>query len=252
MFNKVILMGRLTHDPEFRQTQTGLPMCTFNIAIDRYNSGRNGQDRITDFFRILTWRNNAEFASKYFQKGSMVIVEGKIQNNNYTDQQGVKHYGFDIIADNCQFGETRAAAEARGITLRTNPGYDNPSQGGGYGGGGYGGQSGGYGSGGNSYGGQGGQGGQGNQGGQGGGYNNSGYAGNNQGGQGAMAQPIPNAPINQPAPIYAPTSNSSYPRGGDGVAYTGINNASEKTTEPVSNGSIEDFNEIMSDGDVPF
>jgi single-strand DNA-binding protein len=232
MFNKVLLMGRLTRDPEFRQTQTGLPMCTFTIAIDRYNSGKNGTERVADFFRIVTWRNNAEFASKYFQKGSMVIVEGKIQNNDYTDQQGVKHFGIDVIADNVQFGETRAAAEARGLTVRS-----SASDGGYQGNGNY--------QGGNAY--------QNN-------YQNNGYQNGNGGYQTAgnsyNAQQQPGY-----QPIYANNNNTgSYPRGGDGIAYTGINNASEKQApppvapiaEPVSNGSVEDFNEIMSDGDVPF
>ncbi|GHU53950.1 hypothetical protein FACS1894132_07630 [Clostridia bacterium] len=231
-------MGRLTHDPEFRQTQTGLPMCTFNIAIDRPGSGKNGQERVTDFFRILSWRNTAEFASKFFQKGSLVIVEGKVQNNNYTDQQGVKHYGMDIVADNLQFGETRAAAEARGLNVRPQ------GDGGGYQSGNYGNSSG-YSNGGGNY--------QGNS------YANNNYGNYQNGGnyQGNAGYQNQNTAVQPAQPIYANNTNNNYPRGGEGVAYTGITNASESqkpvvNPEPVSNGSVEDFNEIMSDGDVPF
>jgi len=199
MFNKVILMGRLTRDPEFRQTQSGIPMCTFDIAIDRPFSSRN--ENVTDFFRIVTWRNNAEFASKYLQKGVMVIVDGRVQNDNYTDQQGVKHYNCNIVAENVRFGETRAAAESRGLSIR---GGDSQS---------YDGNSGGYG----SYGG--------GQGSYGGGQGN--YGGS---GEYTSRPPQDNAYQSRPAP------KPDFP-----------------APEPaVSKGSIEDFNEIMSDGDLPF
>lgn len=90
MFNRIILMGRLTKDPEIRTTQSGVTMCRFSIAVDRAYS--KGQEKQTDFFDITAWRQTAEFVSKYFSKGKCILIEGKIQNNNYTDQNGVKQY----------------------------------------------------------------------------------------------------------------------------------------------------------------
>lgn len=108
MYNRVILMGRLTADPELRQTQSGISMCRFSIAVDR-SFARQGEERQTDFFNITCWRQQAEFVSRYFSKGRMIHVEGKLQNDNYTDQNGVKHYSMNIIADNVSFcGDKRA------------------------------------------------------------------------------------------------------------------------------------------------
>lgn len=100
-FNKVILIGRLTADPEFSQSASGVSVCKFNIAVDRSTS--KGQEKQTDFFRVSTFRKTAEFVGRYFTKGKQILVEGKIQNNNYTDQSGVKHYSCEIIADSVGF-----------------------------------------------------------------------------------------------------------------------------------------------------
>lgn len=102
MFNRVILMGRLTKDPEIRTTQTGIQMCRFSIAVDRRYSGNNGEKQ-TDFFDVTAWRQTADFVCKYFSKGKMIFVEGNLQNNNYTDNNGVKHYSTAIIAENVSF-----------------------------------------------------------------------------------------------------------------------------------------------------
>lgn len=102
MFNKVILMGRLTKDPEIRTTQTGIQMCRFSIACERRYSGNNGEKQ-TDFFDVTAWRQIADFVCKYFSKGKMILVEGSLQNNNYTDNNGVKHYSTAIIAENVSF-----------------------------------------------------------------------------------------------------------------------------------------------------
>lgn len=98
--NKVFLMGRLTKDPELKTTQSGVSMCRFSIAVDRYSKG---EDKQTDFFDILAWRQQAEFVSKYFTKGRMIHVEGSLRNNNYTDQNGVKHYATAIDAYQVNF-----------------------------------------------------------------------------------------------------------------------------------------------------
>ena len=101
-FNKVILIGRLTADPEFSQSASGVSFCRFSIAVDR-GYAKNGQEKQTDFFRVSTFRQTAEFVSRYFTKGKLILVEGKVQNDNYTDQNGVKHYSCNIVADNVSF-----------------------------------------------------------------------------------------------------------------------------------------------------
>lgn len=107
MYNRVILMGRLTRDPELRTTQNGIAMCRFDIAVDRRYS-KQGEEKQTDFFQVTAWRQTAEFVSKYFTKGRMIHVEGSIQNNNHTDQNGVKHYATAIMADQVSFCGDRA------------------------------------------------------------------------------------------------------------------------------------------------
>lgn len=170
MINKVILMGRLTADPELRQTQSGIASCRFTVAIDRRFADKNTGERQADFINVVAWRQQAEFVSRYFSKGRMIIVEGSIRNNNYTDNNGVKHYGYDVVADNVSFGESKASASANSGSSYTAPANNN--------------------------------------------YNNSGYS----------------APPQQQAAPQQPAQNN------DNMSY----------------GSLSDFEEILSDGDVPF
>lgn len=108
MFNKAILMGRLTKDPELRTTESGLSVCTFSIAVDRQYQAK-GEDKKVDFFNIVAWRQTAEFVSKYFAKGRCILVEGEIQNRSYTDKDGNKRYITEIIADRVGFtGEKKS------------------------------------------------------------------------------------------------------------------------------------------------
>lgn len=107
MINKVILMGRLCADPELRNTQSGIAVCRFRIAVNRQYS--KNSDQKADFINIVSWRQQAEFVNRYFHKGSMIIVEGKLQNADYTDNNGVKHYAMDVQADNVTFGETKSS-----------------------------------------------------------------------------------------------------------------------------------------------
>lgn len=100
MYNRVILMGRLTKDPELKTTQSGISMCRFSVAVDRYSKG---DEKKADFIDCIAWRQTAEFITKYFTKGRMIHVEGDIQNNNYTDNNGVKHYQNIINAQNVAF-----------------------------------------------------------------------------------------------------------------------------------------------------
>lgn len=121
MYNRVILMGRLTADPELKQTQSGLYFSRFSVAVDR-GYAKQGEERKTDFFDVVCWKQTAEFVNRYFSKGRMIHLEGRLQNNNYTDQNGVKHYRVEIQVDNVGFcgdkqqgGDTGAQQGAGGV-----------------------------------------------------------------------------------------------------------------------------------------
>ena len=111
MINSVILMGRLTADPNFSQTQNGTAYCRFTVAVNRNFVDKATGERQADFIGVVAWKQTADFVAKYFKKGSMIIVEGNIQNNNYTDSNGVKHYSYNIIAEKVNFGESKASAQ---------------------------------------------------------------------------------------------------------------------------------------------
>jgi len=108
MLNSVCLMGRLVADPELRTTNSGVSVCSFRIAVDR-NYQPKGQERQTDFINIVAWRNTAEFVHRYFHKGSMIVVQGSIHTDSYTDKDGNKRMSFDVQADNVMFGESKSA-----------------------------------------------------------------------------------------------------------------------------------------------
>lgn len=110
MINKVILMGRLTDDPKFSQSQSGVAYCRFSVAINRRFADKTTGERQSDFINVVAWRQTAEFVSKYFSKGKMIIVEGSLRNNNYTDSNNIKHYTYDVVADNVTFGESKSAS----------------------------------------------------------------------------------------------------------------------------------------------
>lgn len=105
MLNRVILIGRLVADPEYRQTQSGVSVCRFRIAVDR--PYQKDKERQADFIGCTAWRNTADFVSRYFSKGKMIIVEGSLHNNDYTDNNGVKHYSMNVLASNVGFGESK-------------------------------------------------------------------------------------------------------------------------------------------------
>ena len=102
MLNRVILMGRLVADPELRTVSNGANMCRFRIAVDR-NFQSQGQERKSDFFTCIVWRQTADFVMRYFRKGSMIAVEGEIHNNNYTDKDGKMQYTDEISVDRVHF-----------------------------------------------------------------------------------------------------------------------------------------------------
>lgn len=107
MLNHIVLMGRLTRDPELRRTGTGIPVTTFTLAVDRdFGKTENG-DRETDFIDIVTWRGTAEFVSKYFFKGRMAVVSGRLQIRNWTDKEGNRRRSAEVVADNVYFGDSK-------------------------------------------------------------------------------------------------------------------------------------------------
>ena len=111
MINRVILVGRLTADPEMKQTQSNIPCCHIRIAVDRKAKKEDGT-RDTDFINCTGWRQTAEFICKYFSKGSMIIVEGQLRNNDYTDGNGVKHYSMDVLIDSASFASPKSDGAA--------------------------------------------------------------------------------------------------------------------------------------------
>jgi len=104
--NKVILMGRLTKDPELRYTTNNTAHCSFSIAVER-RFAKQGEEKKADFFNIVAWRNTAEFCGKYFAKGLKVVVFGSLQNRVWDDNEGKKHYVTEVNAEECYFAESR-------------------------------------------------------------------------------------------------------------------------------------------------
>ena len=109
MLNKIVLMGRLTRDPELRRTQSGTPVASFALAVDRDFKSQNGEKE-TDFIDVVVWRNTAEFVSKYFSKGRMAIVEGRLQIRDWTDKDGGNRRSAEVVADNVYFGDSKREA----------------------------------------------------------------------------------------------------------------------------------------------
>ena len=104
-------MGRLTRDPELRRTGTGIAVASFTVAVDRDFSGRDGGEKETDFIDCVAWRQTGEFVSKYFTKGSMIVVSGRLQIRSWTDKDGNKRRTAEVVADNVYFGESRRSNE---------------------------------------------------------------------------------------------------------------------------------------------
>lgn len=137
MLNHIVLMGRLTRDPELRRTQSGTAVASFALAVDRDFKGQDGEKE-TDFIDIVAWRNTAEFVSKYFTKGRMAVVEGRLQIRPWTDKDGNKRRSAEVVAGNVYFGDSKRDSD--GGQYAPSGGYGAaPSYGDSYGGyGGYG------------------------------------------------------------------------------------------------------------------
>ena len=122
MLNKIFLQGRLVADPELRQTPSGVSVATFRIAVDRDFKNKETGEKDTDFVTVVAWRATAEFVSRYFTKGRMAVVEGRLQMRNYTDRDGNKRTAAEVVADNIYFGDSRRDNEGGGY-----PPYSAPA-----------------------------------------------------------------------------------------------------------------------------
>ena len=123
MLNKIILMGRLTRDPELRRTGTGTAVTSFSLAVDRDFKSQSGEKE-TDFIDIVAWRSTAEFVSKYFTTGRMAVVEGRLQIRDWTDKDGGKRRSAEVVADNVYFGDSkRDGGDSSGYSAA--PAYKN-------------------------------------------------------------------------------------------------------------------------------
>lgn len=131
MLNRVVLMGRLVADPELRTTQGGVSCTAFRLAVERNYTPKDGE-RQTDFISIVTWRNTAEFVSKYFRKGQLIALEGSIQTRSYTDSQGSNRTAFEVVADQVYFSESRNSSSQGGnqsASFAPSPAFREPPKG---------------------------------------------------------------------------------------------------------------------------
>lgn len=107
MLNQIVIMGRLTRDPELRHTQSGIPVTSFTVACERDFKDKDTGDKATDFIDVVAWRSTGEFVSKYFSKGSMAVVEGRLQIRDWVDKEGNKRKNAEIDAEHVYFGEAK-------------------------------------------------------------------------------------------------------------------------------------------------
>ena len=114
MLNHITIMGRLVRDPELRRTGSGIAVASFTVAVDRDFGSRDGGERETDFIDCVAWRQTGEFVSKYFTKGRMIVVSGRLQIRSWNDKDGNKRRTAEVVADNCYFGDSRRDGESMG------------------------------------------------------------------------------------------------------------------------------------------
>lgn len=107
MLNHIVIMGRMVREPELRRTGSGIAVASFRVAVDRDLAPKNGGDRETDFIDCVAWRGIGEFVAKYFPKGSMIVVSGRLQIRPWADKDGGKHTAAEVIAENVYFGESK-------------------------------------------------------------------------------------------------------------------------------------------------
>ena len=124
MLNHITIMGRLTRDPELKYTQSQTPVTSFTLAVDRDFGGRDGGERQTDFIDCVAWRQTAEFISKYFAKGSMAVVSGRLQIRDWTDREGGKRRSAEVVVDNIYFGDSKRR-EGGDVRSESRPAYSS-------------------------------------------------------------------------------------------------------------------------------
>ena len=127
-FNKVILIGNLTKDIELKQMQSGMVLTSFDVAVARAFKNKQTGEVETDFIRCQAWGKTAEFLGRYFSKGKSVVVEGDLRNNNYTDQNGVKHYGFVVNVQTVSFAGNKPDSQQAPQQIYNQPPQNNPQQ----------------------------------------------------------------------------------------------------------------------------
>ena len=125
MLNHITIMGRLTRDPELRYTQSQTPVASFTLAVDRDFGNRDGGEKQTDFIDCVAWRSTAEFVNKYFQKGSMAVVSGRLQIRDWTDREGGKRRSAEVVVDNIYFGESRRRDSSEGSSYDSRSSYSS-------------------------------------------------------------------------------------------------------------------------------
>jgi len=133
--NHIVLMGRLTRDPELRHTQAGTAVASFTLAVDRRFTSRDGGERQTDFIDIVAWSGTGEFVSKYFVKGQMCAVVGRLQIRDWTDKEGNKRRSAEVVAENVYFTESKKSREGSGMSAQINDfdsGFQTPVSGSGF------------------------------------------------------------------------------------------------------------------------
>ncbi len=149
MLNRIIIMGRLARDPELRHTQSGSPVASFTLAVDRDFKDKQTGEKVTDWIDVVAWRQTGEFVSRYFSKGRMAVVEGRLQIRDWTDRGGNKRRSAEVVADNVYFGDSKKDGDGGGYQQGGYPqggsyqqggyppqgGYQQPGYGGGYPGG---------------------------------------------------------------------------------------------------------------------
>ena len=126
MLNHITIMGRLTRDPELRRTGSGIAVASFTLAVDRDFSPRDGGERETDFIDCVAWRQTGEFVSKYFTKGRMAVVSGRLQIRSWTDKDGNKRRTAEVVADNVYFGDSKRDGDNSGSSYGGNA-YSAPA-----------------------------------------------------------------------------------------------------------------------------
>ena len=134
MLNRIIIMGRLARDPELRRTQSGTPVASFRLAVDRDFKDKATGEKATDWIDVVAWRSTAEFVSRYFTKGRMAVVEGRLQMRDWTDKDGNKRTSAEVVADNVYFGDSKRDGDGGSYSANYSQGsYSAPASSSSYG-----------------------------------------------------------------------------------------------------------------------